>query len=91
MVNVVFSEELGITRDLMIEQFSENNIDARVFFWPLSDLEFINCKTNNSIAKSLPGRAVNIPCFHDITEQEQFRVINIIKTVHAAHTANKEH
>ena len=91
MVNIVFSEELGITRDLMIEKFSDHNIDARVFFWPLSDLEFINSKGNNLTAKSLPERAVNIPCFHDITEQEQLRVINIIKTVHVAHLANMEH
>jgi perosamine synthetase len=82
MVNVVFSEKLGITRDLMIEKFSDHNIDARVFFWPLSDLDFIESRTNNSVAKSLPSRSVNIPCFHDITKQEQLRIIDIIKETH---------
>jgi perosamine synthetase len=82
MVNVVFSEELGITRDLMIKKFSDDNIDARVFFWPLSDLGFFDSRTNNSVARSLPSRSVNIPCFHDITEEEQLRIIDIIKETH---------
>ena len=87
MVNVVFSEELGITRDLMIEQFTKNNIDARVFFWPLSDLDFIDCRTINPVAKSLSNRSVNIPCFHDITEREQLRIIDIVKNIHEIYSS----
>ena len=84
MVNVVFSEKLGITRDLMIKQFSDNNIDARVFFWPLSELEFIDSKVSNPVSKALSNRSINIPCYHDITDQQQLRIVGVIKDVYTS-------
>ena len=87
MVNVVFSEKLGITRDLMIKQFSDNNIDARVFFWPLSELEFIDSKATNPISKALSNRSINIPCYHDITDQQQLRIVGVIKDVYTSRLA----
>ena len=87
MVNVVFSEQLGITADLMIKQFSDNNIDARVFFWPLSELELIDSKVSNPVSKALSIRSINIPCYHDISDQEQLRIVEVIKSVCAARLA----
>ena len=67
----------------------DDNIDARVFFWPLSDLDFIKSRTYNPVAKSLPSRSVNIPCFHDITQEEQLRIINIIKDTYEASSSTQ--
>jgi perosamine synthetase len=79
MVNVVFSSYLGITREQLINSFNKENIDARVFFWPLSSLDFIDVEVNTPIAYDLPSRSINIPSFHEITFEEQNRVIEVIK------------
>ncbi len=79
MVNVVFSHDLGITRDILIKSFKDKNIDARVFFWPLSSLDFIDIHADTPVAEDLPNRSINIPSFHEITDKEQSRVIDVIK------------
>ena len=79
MVNTVFSHDLGITRDILIKSFKDKNIDARVFFWPLSSLDFIDSHADTPVAKDLPNRSINIPSFHEITDKEQSRVVDVIK------------
>ena len=81
MVNIVFSKATGVTRESLQKEFSKENIDARVFFWPLSSLDFINKEVNTPIAIDLPSRSINIPSFHDITHEEQMRVIDVIKNI----------
>lgn len=41
MPTVVFSEESGVTREKLQTAFDKEDIDARVFFWPLSTLSFL--------------------------------------------------
>ena len=78
MPTVVFSEPTGITCERIQKTFSLENIDARVFFHPLSKLPmFVECKTNN-VAKDLSKRAINLPSYHDMSIAEQDRVAAII-------------
>lgn len=78
MPTLVFAKELGITRDDAIQRCQESNIDARVFFWPLSSLPmFESCPTNFN-SYSICDRAVNLPSYHDISETELGRVIGIV-------------
>jgi len=79
MPTVVFSERSGVTRELMAETFERANIDARVFFHPLSSLPMFEPQLDNVHAYSLARRAFNLPSFHDMTEHEQARVINVIR------------
>lgn len=79
MPNVVFSKESGITREKLGLLFELANIDARVFFWPLSELDF-NEKANNLIARDLASRSINLPSYHDMTKSDQDRVIQVVKT-----------
>ena len=81
MVNIVFNRATGVTRENLQKEFSKENIDARVFFWPLSSLDFINKEVNTPVSIDLPSRAINIPSFHDITHEEQMRVIEVIRNV----------
>ena len=78
MPTVVFSAESGITRERLQAAFLEENVDARVFFWPLSSLPMFEPVTDNVIARGVPGRAINLPNYHDITASELDRVIQII-------------
>lgn len=80
MPTVVFSAESKINREKLQAVFSEENIDARVFFWPLSSLSMFNAKRNNTVAWEVPTRAINLPSYHDISNVEQDAVIRVIKS-----------
>lgn len=81
MPTVVFDGAIAITYEHIQEAFSRNNIDARVFFHPLSKLSmFTECETNN-IARDLSKRAINLPSYHDMSVAEQDRVVAIVKSL----------
>jgi len=79
MPTIVFDRFMGITREMLLERFKAANIDARVFFYPLSSLPMCVPKPENKVAYDIPERAINLPSFHDITEEEQNRVIDVIR------------
>ena len=79
MPTVVFEQETGITRELLQQKFLGANIDARAFFWPLSSLPMFAPVPENINAFSIPSRAMKLPSFHDITEDDQLRVVAALK------------
>jgi len=79
MPNIVFSPRTGVTIDILQKLFSKDEIDARVFFYPLSELPMFNQHCENFYAKDIPKRAINLPSYHDITQEEQNRVVDIIR------------
>ena len=81
MPTVVFQKELGIRREMLQSAFSNADIDARVFFHPLSSLPMFEDQPDNVLAYDLPTRAINLPSFHDMTELELQRVVNVIHEV----------
>ena len=82
MPTVVFDRELGITRDMLIAAFQAADIDARVFFWPLSSLPMFSQLTADSpVAHALPERAINLPSYHDMTDDDQHRVIEVLRAL----------
>ncbi|SCW96222.1 MULTISPECIES: DegT/DnrJ/EryC1/StrS aminotransferase family protein [unclassified Pseudomonas] len=82
MPTVVFDESTGIDREHLIGAFQAENIDARVFFWPLSSLPMFCGKTvDTPVSNSLPGRAINLPSYHDMTYADQHRVIDVVRAV----------
>ena len=81
MPTVVFNSETGVTRERLQEAFKTENIDARVFFYPLSSLPMFEAKTNNYISYDIPGRAINLPSYHDITLNNQNRIVNVIAKI----------
>lgn len=81
MPTVVFDPQTGVTREKLQAAFAEENIDARVFFWPLSSLPMFDSVPNNTTAWSIPGRAINLPSFHDMTDSDIDRVCNVLVTL----------
>lgn len=77
--NIVFDSSSGITRDAITKSFSAANIDARVFFWPLSILPFVEMDVDTPLAFDIQNRAINLPSFHDISVDEQDKVVSVIK------------
>jgi perosamine synthetase len=81
MPTVVFSAESGITREQLQQAFSLENIDARVFFWPLSHLPMFNQPNELSVSWSICNRAINLPSFVDMTEDDIQRVASVIEKI----------
>ncbi|WPE21010.1 DegT/DnrJ/EryC1/StrS family aminotransferase [Shinella zoogloeoides] len=85
MPTAVFDKETGITREKLQTAFQAENIDARVFFWPLSSTPSFKPKPENVNAYDLPSRAINLPSYHDLTNEEIDRVSDVlISTLGAA-------
>lgn len=78
MPTVVFDKTTSITREMLQATFAAENIDARVFFYPLSSLSMFDDKPDNSIAWDIPNRAINLPSYHDLTEDEVKRVCQVL-------------
>ena len=81
MPTVVFDRETGVTREKLQAAFAAENIDARVFFWPLSSMQMFESKPENVNAYDVPGCSINLPSYHDMTHIEQDRVIEAVKKV----------
>lgn len=79
MPTVVVNEGVPFDLEALLAEFKAENIDARVFFWPLSMLPMFVDKLENKVSYGLCGRAVNLPTYHDITEGEMDRVISLVK------------
>lgn len=81
MPTVVFDAETGITRERLQAAFAAENIDARVFFHPLSSLSMFEDRSQNLLAWSIPERAINLPSYHEMTSSQQDCVINVIAKI----------
>lgn len=81
MPTVVCSPETGITRERLQAAFAAEEIDARVFFWPLSSLPFFQPVSTNTCAYDIPGRAINLPSFHDISDNDLDRVVKVLSSL----------
>lgn len=78
MPTAVFEAKTGIVREQLQAAFVEGNIDARVFFWPLSSLPPFKELPSNVHAYQIPGRAINLPSYHEITEDDLSRVVQTV-------------
>ncbi len=81
MPTVVFDAETGLTREQLQTTFADDNVDARVFFWPLSSLPAFEVVLGNIHAYEIPTRAINLPSYHDISETDLSRVVNILSSL----------
>lgn len=78
MPTVVVDNKLGVTTEKLITLFQQKNIDARVFFAPLSSLPMFE-PSNTPNAHDICQRAVNLPSFYDITDAEIETVCSVLK------------
>ena len=81
MPSAVFTAASGVTRERLQTEFRAGNIDARVFFHPLSSLPMFDERKQNHRAWDIPGRAINLPSFHDMKLADQQRVAAVIAKV----------
>ena len=82
MPNLVFSKKSKVNSKILYKEFNKENIDARVFFVPLSSTPAMqkykknNYKNKNSY--SIASRSINLPSYHDMTEDDINKVCDVV-------------
>ena len=80
MPTAVFDANTGVTREKLQKAFTAENIDARVFFWPLSSLPMFERKEVNHHSYDIPNRAINLPSYHDMSDRDMKLVCAVMKS-----------
>jgi perosamine synthetase len=78
MPTVVFDPPAKISREDLQAAFAARDIDARVFFHPLSSLPMFESRPENRHAYDIAARAINLPSYHDMTGDDIERVTDVI-------------
>ncbi|CAN7451677.1 DegT/DnrJ/EryC1/StrS family aminotransferase [Cupriavidus necator] len=81
MPTVVFTAADHFDREALLAAFKADQIDGRVFFWPLSDLgvDGVGLHSDTPVAHAIYSRAVNLPSYHDLSEDEIERVAKVVR------------
>ena len=81
MPTLLFDRALGFDRGRLLQRFQEHGIDGRVFFYPLSSLPMFQPKRENEVSYDIFERAINLPSYHDLTDDDLLRVVEEVKAV----------
>lgn len=81
MPTPVFDKNTGVTREKLLSEFEKNDIDGRVFFWPLSSMPMFKEVKTNINSYDIPTRAINLPSYHDLSDGDMDRVLGCVKDV----------
>jgi perosamine synthetase len=79
MPTIVANDGAPFDRDALLAAFRADNIDGRVFFWPLSSLPMFEPRPQHQVSHRLSQRAINLPTYHDMTDGDQDRVIKLLR------------
>lgn len=83
MPSMVIDRSVNLDRDLILAAFEKEEIDGRVFFWPLSDLPFLMKDQPSPVARDISYRAINLPSYHEISTQDIQKVTRIVRQAFA--------
>ena len=79
MPTIVIDDAVSFTREDLLAEFKANEIDGRVFFWPLSELPYFPSRHDNTVAHDIYRRAINLPTYHDMATQDIQSVCAIVR------------
>lgn len=79
MPTIVLGASYEIDREDLFSYLHENLVDYRPFFYPLSSLPMFQEKKDNRVSYSVSKNAFHLPTFHDMTIEDQKRVVNLVK------------
>lgn len=85
MPTIVADADANLDREALLAAFKADNIDGRVFFWPLSSLSMFEPRPSHIVSHTLSSRAVNLPSYHDLTAEEMDRVAGHVMTALVRH------
>lgn len=79
MPTIVVDDGIPFDREKLLAAFKADNIDGRVFFWPLSSLGLFHDTATPTVSRTLPSRALNLPSYHDMTDADIDRVTATVR------------
>jgi perosamine synthetase len=79
MPTIVVDDGVAFDREALAAAHKADQIDSRVFFWPLSMLPMFEERPENRVSYRLYKQAMNLPSYHDLTPAEQDRVVRVIR------------
>lgn len=79
MPTIVVDEGVPFDREALLTSFKADNIDGRVFFWPISSLGLLERCPQHPISNFLSVRATNLPSYHKLTQGSIDRVVQCIR------------
>lgn len=79
MPTLVFHKAMGFNRETLLQKFQRNDIDGRVFFYPLSSLPMFKKQHENIFSYDIHERAINLPSYHELTDENIFIVVKEVK------------
>lgn len=79
MPTIVVNKGMPFDREVLLAAFKENNIDGRVFFWPLSMLPMFEVRMSNKISYGLYLRSINLPSYFELDIGQMDRVNNLVR------------
>lgn len=74
MPTIIVEYGVPFDRGALLSAFKTDNIDGRVFFWPLSSLGLFEACPHNVVSHSISSRAINLPSYHDLDDAGIARV-----------------
>jgi perosamine synthetase len=78
MPTFVVAPGVAFDREALLAAFAAEEIDGRVFFWPLSMLPMFERQPTNIVSYQTYRRAINLPSYHDLSEQQMHRVVTAV-------------
>jgi len=75
---VIFDKSVNFDREAFFVLMKDNGIDSRPFFFPLTSLPMFEEKKGNKVAYDIYQRGVNLPSYHDITNEDVQRICHLI-------------
>ena len=93
MPTAVFSKDSAIVQQQLLDAFHEQDIDARVFFWPLSSLKMFAVshigKQTTPVSYDICTRAINLPSYVGMTDEEIQRVSAVVINLLQSRSASR--
>jgi perosamine synthetase len=57
-------------RDEFMKRLRADGVDSRPFFYPMSDMPYLNIAANTPVSHDVYKKGINIPTFFDLTEEQ---------------------
>lgn len=80
MPTIAIDTSAPFDREALLAAFKADNIDGRVFFYPLSSLPSFEPCPQHAVSHSLAGRAINLPSYHDMGNDDIARITEHVRT-----------
>ena len=81
MPTAVVDEDVPFDRGELLARFKADEIDGRVFFWPLSQLPAFRPVPSNTTSRWLSTHGINLPSYHDLLDSDIARVAGHVRGI----------